>query len=93
MIAKRAHFAGRVQGVGFRFATKQIARGFEVVGTVKNLADGRVELTVLGDFDEVEEFLLEIRENSNLSHHILEFEEQDIPVAQMDGVQGFSITG
>ena len=93
MIAKRVHYAGRVQGVGFRFGVKQIAKGFEVTGTVRNLADGRVELYALGDFDEVEEFLEEIRVHSNLAHHILEHEEEDIPVADMDGIKGFSITG
>ena len=93
MIAKRVHYAGRVQGVGFRFTTKQIAKGFDVIGTVKNLADGRVELCVRGDFDEVEEFLLEIREESNLSHHILEHEEEDIAPEELDGVKGFLISG
>jgi acylphosphatase len=93
MVAKRVHYEGRVQGVGFRFTTKQIAKGFEVIGTVKNLADGRVEMCVRGDGDEVEEFLIEIREESNLAHHILEYQEVDIPEAELDAVKGFIITG
>ena len=92
MIAKRAIFSGRVQGVGFRFSTKQIATGFEVLGWVKNLADGTVELQVKGEPDEVDEFLLEIRENSPLAHYVQEFEESEIPLADLDGVNGFSIT-
>ena len=44
MTARRVLYEGHVQGVGFRFATKNIARGFDVVGTVRNLPDGRVEL-------------------------------------------------
>jgi len=34
--------------VGFRFATMQVAREFEVAGYVKNLADGRVLLEMEG---------------------------------------------
>jgi acylphosphatase len=37
-------FAGRVQGVGFRYTAKTIAAGFEITGTIRNLPDGRVEL-------------------------------------------------
>lgn len=44
----RAHFSGHVQGVGFRYSTSQLAKGFEVTGYVMNLADGRVELEVEG---------------------------------------------
>ena len=36
MIARKYLFGGRVQGVGFRYATKQIAKGFDVCGSVKN---------------------------------------------------------
>ena len=57
MIARRVIFEGRVQGVGFRYTTKDIAKGFEVCGTVKNLTDGTVELEVMGERDEVEAFL------------------------------------
>ncbi len=92
MIAKRAIFAGRVQGVGFRFSTKQIATGFDVLGWVKNLPDGTVELQVKGEAEEVDEFLIEIRENSSLAHYVQEFEESGIPLSELDGVTGFTIT-
>ncbi len=39
-----ATFKGKVQGVGFRFQTLKIARGFEVAGTIKNLSSGDVLL-------------------------------------------------
>ncbi len=91
MIAKRIYYAGRVQGVGFRFGAKQVAMGYDVIGSVRNLADGRVELYVRGEFDEVDEFLRDIREESNLAHHILEYEEEEIPLGEMDGVKGFTI--
>lgn len=48
-----AWFSGRVQGVGFRYQTLQIAKGFDVCGWVKNLADGRVHLVAEGVEQEV----------------------------------------
>lgn len=88
MIAKQVYFEGRVQGVGFRWTTRDIAKGFDVVGSVKNLIDGRVEMQVQGDDDEVDEFIQEIRDSS-LAHHIQGFEVRDIPL--MDNVRGFTI--
>ena len=89
MIARQVFYAGRVQGVGFRFATKQLAAGFDVVGWVRNLPDGRVELQVMGEEEEVDAFLEELEENSSLAHHILEKENRQIPLLQ--GTRGFSI--
>ena len=91
MIAKRAIYAGRVQGVGFRFSTKQIAKGFDVIGWVRNLDNGKVELQIKGEPKEVEEFLIEIRVNSTLAHYILEFDETEIELEKLDGVIGFTI--
>ena len=45
---KRINFSGRVQGVGFRYTTKQLALGFDIVGSVRNREDGTVELDVMG---------------------------------------------
>ena len=53
-------FEGHVQGVGFRYQTTSVARGFEVTGTVKNLADGRVHLFAEGEQAEVEAFREEL---------------------------------
>ena len=49
-------YSGSVQGVGFRYAAKSVATGFEVAGTVRNLADGRVELIAEGTREELEGF-------------------------------------
>ena len=53
MTARRVVFDGRVQGVGFRYTCKDLAKGFDVVGTVKNLPEGTVELEVMGETEEV----------------------------------------
>ena len=54
-------YSGSVQGVGFRYAAKSVATGFEVTGTVRNLADGRVELIAEGERHELETFRDAIR--------------------------------
>ncbi len=88
MISRKVIFTGRVQGVGFRYCTKQLALGFDVVGTVKNLEDGTVELRVMGEEDEVDEFIQEITEESDLAGHIKEVAISSIP--DLDS-RGFSI--
>ena len=45
-----------MQGVGFRYAVRTLAAGFELTGTVRNLTDGRVELTAEGAKPELEAF-------------------------------------
>lgn len=56
-------YSGRVQGVGFRYNAKTVATGFEVIGTVRNLADGRVELIAEGLREELEAFRAAIRDS------------------------------
>jgi len=56
-------FSGMVQGVGFRYRTELLARGFEVAGHVRNLPDGEVELLAEGDRSEVERFVAAIEES------------------------------
>lgn len=41
-------FAGRVQGVGFRYIVHNLAIQYNVQGYVRNLDDGRVELVIEG---------------------------------------------
>ncbi|MEO0510738.1 MAG: acylphosphatase [Verrucomicrobiota bacterium] len=53
-------FEGRVQGVGFRYQTVNVAKGFEVTGSVKNLPDGRVHLCAEGEEGEVLAFQREV---------------------------------
>ena len=55
-------FTGRVQGVGFRYTTLQVAKEFEVSGFVTNLTDGRVQLEVEGRDTEVAAFVVAIEE-------------------------------
>ena len=56
-------YSGQVQGVGFRYTVRTVAQGFEVVGLVRNLLDGRVEVLAEGDRPELEAFREAIRES------------------------------
>ena len=82
------HYEGNVQGVGFRYTVKNLAREFEVSGTVANLPDGRVELVASGDSDEVDAFLEAIR-TSALAGHIALETPREIP--RPGALRGFSI--
>ena len=59
---RTVHYAGQVQGVGFRYTTASIAQSHAVQGFVQNLPDGRVLLVVEGLPPAIEGFLAEVRE-------------------------------
>ena len=59
-VRREAYFRGRVQGVGFRFTTREIAERFRVTGVVQNLADGRVLLVAEGSPAEIDRFVAAI---------------------------------
>ena len=90
MIAKRVIFSGRVQGVGFRYSTKEIATGFDVVGSVKNMPDDTVKMEIMGEDEEVEEYLSEVTEESAISHFIKEIQSEEI--ALLENASGFRIS-
>lgn len=53
-VARHLLISGRVQGVGFRYFARDVARGEGVTGYVRNLPDGRVEAHVEGDLEAVD---------------------------------------
>jgi len=87
-IRMQVFYSGRVQGVGFRYTVRATATGYEVAGTVANLADGRVQLIVEGAPEELESFRQAIRD-SGLAHFI-EHEEVTRSDARND-FRGFEI--
>jgi acylphosphatase len=58
----RVVVSGRVQGVCFRAATREIAARWGVCGFVRNLPDGRVEAVLQGDREAVERIVAFMRE-------------------------------
>jgi acylphosphatase len=81
-------YSGRVQGVGFRVTVRQIARGFDVTGAVRNLFDGRVELVAEGEKGEVTAFLEGVA-TSDLSGYIAT--RPETWSAAQGGLRGFVI--
>ncbi len=60
-VQRIVYFSGQVQGVGFRYTARWVARQFDVVGSVRNLPDGRVHLVAEGEPDELDRFVEAIR--------------------------------
>jgi acylphosphatase len=52
-VARTLLISGRVQGVGFRYFTREVATREGVTGWVRNLEDGRVQACLEGDADAV----------------------------------------
>jgi acylphosphatase len=59
-IARRFFIVGQVQGVGYRFFAQRASARHQVVGYVKNLDDGRVEVLAEGPAPHVEAFKHEL---------------------------------
>jgi acylphosphatase len=55
-------YLGRVQGVGFRFTTEDIARDLGVTGWVRNLRDGRVEVVAEAEEPVLKDFITRIEQ-------------------------------
>jgi acylphosphatase len=88
LVRRQVTYQGRVQGVGFRNTAASIARGHpDVTGTVRNLADGRVEVQVQGARAVVELYCSELE--SVMKRHITG--RDVIPAAIVPGEAGFLI--
>ena len=82
------HFSGRVQGVGFRYTCQSLARDFDVAGFVCNLPDGRVQLVVEGESQEVDSFLTAI--SREMGSYIRDVNTESEPLSALT-VSGFTV--
>lgn len=62
MIRRVYRISGRVQGVGFRWFTRQVAARLDLRGTVRNAADGSVEVVAEGPGASLAELEARLRE-------------------------------
>ncbi len=84
----RAIVWGAVQGVGFRFFTRDLARRYGLGGFVRNRADGTVEIEVQGEEGTLAAFLKDL-EIGPRSAHVAGIELKEIPADDAQG--GFEI--
>jgi acylphosphatase len=85
MLARRhVYYSGTVQGVGFRYTARRLARGRGVTGLVRNLADGRVEVVAEGEGGAVSEFLAAVEQA--MGSYIRDVETlEEPPTGEFDG--------
>ncbi|HEX8324398.1 MAG TPA: acylphosphatase [Tepidisphaeraceae bacterium] len=76
---RHCFFRGRVQGVGFRYSTRNLAINYDVTGFVRNLPDGSVELVAEGPEHEVEGFVWAV--NERMKPHIREVQQISEPAS------------
>lgn len=68
LFRKRIIVSGKVQGVGFRYATQKHAQKIgEIFGSVRNLADGTVEIVAEGDEKKVDDLIAWCYRGSTMS--------------------------
>lgn len=80
--------SGRVQGVGYRMSTVDLATDLGLSGWVRNLADGRVEAVFEGSRDVVEEMIHWCQQGppgAVVKDVAVEYE-------QPQGIQGFQVS-
>ncbi len=82
-VRKRIKFYGRVQGVGFRYTAKHMARSLGLTGWVQNEYDGTVLMEVQGR----EPMIFKLMEalNRNMFIEISWVDSQDIPTIEERG--------
>lgn len=74
---------GRVQGVGFRFFTINIASKYNLTGSVRNMDNGMVEIEVQGEKDTIYKFISEIKKGNyfirvdNISTKIIDLKPEE----------------
>ena len=80
-------YCGRVQGIGFRYTVRSLAKRFVVTGFVRNLPDGRVELVAEGSRSQIRMFLDTVR--SEMGNYVTDVQEKDLPATGQ--FRGFDI--
>lgn len=78
---------GKVQGVGFRFYTQKTAREMGVIGYVKNLRDGSVQIEAEAEKEVMEVFLSWVKRGPEWAR----VDDMTIQEKPLEGFKGFEI--
>lgn len=81
---RRCYVSGRVQGVGFRFATRQQGDALDLEVRARNLADGRVEVLARGS-DRALDALCEWLHRGPAYARVVEVRCEDLPPESWPG--------
>ncbi len=75
----QAIFSGKVQGVGFRFVTREKAKAKNLKGKVENLANGKVKAVFQGKEEDIERIITELKQSFSIEEtEILELIEKEL---------------
>jgi len=77
MTARHVIFSGRVQGVGFRFTTLDVANRYQLTGFVRNCADGTVEMVAQGPNGRIKDCVRDIQ--ARYTDYITQTKIEEIP--------------
>lgn len=87
-----ARFTGTVQGVGFRWTCREIARELGLTGWVRNEYDGSVSLELQGEGADIAAFFTKLTDyfsNYRFATHVIIDEKEDIPL--IEGEADFAV--
>ena len=84
--SRRFVISGRVQGVGFRYFVQSIAVREAVVGWVRNLDDGRVEVYAIGPANKISDLAAALHKGPMLSD-VRGVEEQEAAAGRYSNFQ------
>lgn len=88
MINRQLIVSGRVQGVGFRWSTLQLARDLNLTGWVQNELNGTVKISVQGPKENVQHFINIIRQGPTAYAHVSQVK---VSQGKIESYQNFTI--
>lgn len=76
---KHINVTGRVQGVGFRYTTYQLAVEIGLTGTVKNEDNGSVTIEAVGTREQIDQLLEKLKVPQNPFARVSHIEQYEDP--------------
>jgi acylphosphatase len=88
LFRKKIIVSGKVQGVGFRYATQKHAQKIgDINGTVRNLADGTVEIVAEGEEKKVDDLIAWCYRGSTMS------DVEKVEIVDSEEIEKMTFTG